>query len=748
MEKSNKIKSLLNNTYNQLKTLVGEEDERVHIQFLVVCSILAFVSLAMTVMNLITDWRMLMWSTLVFGIANIINVFLIYKKGVTEMIGKFLFGAEFLALFTFFVVVGEPEGFSAIWAAMLPSCGLLLYKAKKGSFIVLIEFIILIFFFWTPVGRSLLQYDYTESFMERFPLLYSAFYIVGIFFEFVRQLTQSELVIAKNKYHDLYDDEAYRAKVEKTKNYEIIDVLASEYSIVAYVNLVTEEIERFTIDKSSKDFFQPLIDADAKFPEVFKKYVEEFILEEDQLAVIKSGEKHHVMEKLQTEKTYVINFRAKNNGDPHYCEMKYVKVDDITQSPTKFVLAIADRDHIIRHEQERNVQLKVARDKAEAASKAKSTFLFNMSHDIRTPMNAIIGFTDIAKRNVNNPEKVSEYLEKVAISSENLLNLVNDVLDMSRIESGKVDINLREKNIMEFIKELETMVVPSAEEHKINLKVVTRNILDDNVLADDVRLNETMVNVISNAIKYTKAGGNVIVTIEQLPDEKEGCATLKFIVKDTGIGMSQEFLGHIYDTFSRENSSTVSGVQGTGLGMSIVKRLVDLMEGTINITSQKDVGTTVEIKISFERVKVSNTEDAKIEDNAVSEKSLNGVKALLVEDNELNREIAREILMEEGMIIEDAEDGSIAVEMLKEKGPSYYDMILMDIQMPTMDGYTATKTIRAMDDEGFKTIPIIAMTANAFEEDRKYALSIGMNAHLAKPINPALVISTLKDFVK
>lgn len=516
---------------------------------------------------------------------------------------------------------------------------------------------------------------------------------------------------------------------------------------------------------------------------------------------------------------------------------------------------------------------------AQHANRAKTTFLNNMSHDIRTPMNAIIGFTSLVAAHIDNTEQVRGYLTKIATSSNHLLSLINDVLDMSRIESGKVKIEEKECSLPEMLHDLKTIVQADIMSKQLDFYIDTVDVVNENVLCDRLRLNQVLLNLLSNAMKFTKPGGMVSVRILQKRNAPEGYAAYEFQVKDTGIGMSPEFLKNVFEPFERERTSTVSGIQGTGLGMAITRNIVDMMGGTVTVDSEVGKGTTFTVSLQFKtsscpvrqetipqlqglralvvdddfntcssvtkmlasiglrpdwttsgkeavlRVKLAGEqedeyavyiidwlmpdmngievvrrirgmigEDTPIivltaydwsdieeearkagvtafcskpiflselrevlespfasgnQDEASQETfSFQGKNILLVEDNELNQEIAVEILQETGFVMDVADDGSAAVERMREAEPGQYDLILMDIQMPIMDGYEATRQIRALEDPDIAGIPIIAMTANAFEEDKKTALEVGMNGHIAKPIDVPVLLELLWEIVK
>ena len=415
---------------------------------------------------------------------------------------------------------------------------------------------------------------------------------------------------------------------------------------------------------------------------------------------------------------------------------------------SKQLLSITERANQELAEQE--AILEVALAEAQRANVAKTTFLNSMSHDIRTPMNAIIGFTSLAVTHIDDQERVKSYLDKILTSGKHLLSLINDILDMSRIESGKVRIEETEVSIPEIIHDLKTIVQADVKEKQLSFKVET-DVANETILCDKLRLNQVLLNLLSNAVKYTRPGGSVSFRVVQTDDAPEGYASYQFRVKDTGIGMSKEFLAHLFEPFEREQTATVSGIQGTGLGLSITKNLVDMMHGTITVTSEAGKGSEFVVSFRFrvkdapEEVEPEKTglEKTGPEEEAPDARFLIGKKILLVEDNELNQEIAQTVLEGIGLVIDTAGDGTEAVAAMKEAPAGTYDLILMDIQMPVMDGYEAARTIRAMEDPAKASIPIVAMTANAFEEDRQRAVDAGMNDHIAKPIDVPKLMETL-----
>lgn len=395
--------------------------------------------------------------------------------------------------------------------------------------------------------------------------------------------------------------------------------------------------------------------------------------------------------------------------------------------------------------QELNAKLQIAAENAESANRAKSTFLFNMSHDIRTPMNAIIGYADLASRHSDDPAKLKKYMENIQVCGQNLLMLLNNVLNLARIENDKTEMEYSVSDIEKDFRNCLAMFRNQADSKGQTLTVTTQ-LPYPYIYADIPHLTEVCTNLVSNAVKYTGAGGTIRCGVTQKPGEKEGWCDTVVTVADNGIGMSQEFQKHIFEPFERERTSTVSKVEGSGIGMGIVKKLVELMGGTVEVESKIGVGSTFTVTIPC-RIASEDEIQAKREINPSDQKCLCGTRILLTEDNDLNAEIATELLQEEGCTVDRAKDGVECVDMLEKAANGTYQLILMDVQMPVMNGYDATKKIRRMDDPQKANIPIVAMTANAFSEDKQVALDAGMNDHIAKPINMSVLVPTLRKYL-
>ena len=396
-----------------------------------------------------------------------------------------------------------------------------------------------------------------------------------------------------------------------------------------------------------------------------------------------------------------------------------------------------------KKDREQKRQLEQAAEAACAANRAKSTFLFNMSHDIRTPMNAIIGYSELAARHLNEPEKLEKYMKNIQGCGKSLLSLLDNVLDLARIENSKTVIENGISNVEEDFSTCVMMFGHDAAQKGLQLtKAAT--ILYPYVYVDAPHLSEVLINILSNAVKYTGTGGQIRCELRQTPANENGRCDMTITVADTGIGMSEEYQKHIFEPFSRERTSTISRVEGSGLGMGIVKKLVDLMGGTVSVSSSLGKGScftvTIPCRVASQEEALPKSVDAAMEEQ---KKKLKGKRILLAEDNNLNAEIATELLQDEGFVVERASDGVVCVEMLEKAPEHYYDLVLMDIQMPVMDGYDATVRIRRMQNPAKAGVPIIAMTANAFSEDKNRALAVGMNDHVAKPIDMNVLLPVI-----
>ena len=466
--------------------------------------------------------------------------------------------------------------------------------------------------------------------------------------------------------------------------------------------------------------------------------------------------KLHTVEQGDPEKNYLeeIQVNEQREWDFEYVHLRTgekrrfhnIAMGSEVNGKKKYILVMSDRTA----DWKMNQALSEAVRAAETANRAKSTFLSNMSHDIRTPMNAIIGFTTLAVSNIDDKKRVRDYLGKILSSSNHLLSLINDILDMSRIESGKIHLEETEVSLSDVLHDLKTIISGQIYAKQLDLYMDAMDVKDEDVYCDKTRLNQVLLNLLSNAVKFTPAGGTVSVRLKQFPGTVKDSGLYEIRVKDNGIGMSKEFVKKIFSPFERERTSTVSRTQGTGLGMAITKNIVDMMGGTIDVQTEQGKGTEFIVCLPF-RIQSEKHHTEKIAEDTIlpaAGSDFRGKRILLVEDNELNSEIAVELLNAYGFVVDTAENGAEAVEKVKNSTPGNYDLVLMDVQMPVMNGYEATKQIRALNDPALAGITILAMTANAFDEDRKKALECGMNGFLSKPIVIEELIGTLQKNIE
>jgi signal transduction histidine kinase/ActR/RegA family two-component response regulator len=557
------------------------------------------------------------------------------------------------------------------------------------------------------------------------------------------------------------DEEIREERESRLRSFGIISALSEEYDVIFYVDPESGDYELYSEKNSESDNGYGIIKGKDFF---FENNIEgrNSIFEPDRERARLFYQRENLKKAFEESDEISIDLRLVLTGEPVWYRHKLVKIKDYSGN-TRLIVGIRNIQAEKKAELDREINLELIsrqRDElekqqkilekalhdSEVAGKSKSDFLFNMSHDIRTPMNAIIGFTDMAIKNVDDKNKVVDYLSKVKVSSNHLLKLINEVLDMSRIENGRVLIDESPEDVFSFGTHILAILGSVFEDNNLTFDVNYREITHGKVYADRLHVDQIFINILSNAIKYTRSGGKVSLDITEIEPKKEGNARFSYVIEDNGIGMKPEFLEHVFESFSREESATKSGVQGTGLGMAITKSLVDILGGTIDIESERGVGTKVFVELEYRICEDDvNGETADI-GAPIDANVLVGKRVLVVDDNELNREITKEILEEYGLMVEEAEDGDVAVSKVQLSPVRYYDYVLMDIQMPHLDGYKATRLIRSSQDGRFANLPIIAMTANAFDEDKQKAIAAGMNAHIAKPVDVDMLIKTLCTF--
>lgn len=665
-----------------------------------------------------------------------------------------------------------------------------------------------------------------------------------------------------------------RLREENEKHHaELIQALSEDYSLVCFFDLCTEIGNTLRISEKTKEEQTAIFSDNITFTKSITDYIEAFVYKEDQERLKTSLSLENLKKELSSKNTVYINYRVNNEKEYEYFQIKIVRIGN-WEKGNSIVVGFKSVDEEIRQEMEKKSLIEEALVQANKANKAKSTFLSNMSHDIRTPMNAIVGFTSLAIEHIEQKNRVEDYLNKIMLSGNHLLNLLNDILDMSHIENNKMVLTESECSLSDIFHNLCDILQADVRAKHFNFTVNSIGIKNEKIICDKLRINQVLLNILSNSIKYTLDGGEITVTATEKADPSGDKSEYTFVIADTGIGMSEEFLQRIFEPFERERNTTLSGIQGTGLGMPITKKIVDMMEGTIDVKSKKGVGTEMTLVFTFPVVKDSESFDIPAlkdsralivngdqetceriseileqagmradwtmsEKNAVirarqarenndkfdvyiidHSEDINGIeiarklrqeeyaadsiiiltaydsteiedeiaearittlcrkplfaadvrkallssiacsnkinskqnvmrngRILLVEDNELNYEIAIAILSGAGYTVEYAENGQVAVEMVKKSQPGYYQVILMDIQMPIMNGFEASKEIRKLDNKELASIPILAMTANAFEEDKREALKCGMNGHIAKPIDVKNLFEVLDDIL-
>ena len=667
---------------------------------------------------------------------------------------------------------------------------------------------------------------------------------------------------------------------EKDKHQiELIYALSIEYNLVCYFDLDTGKGNSLRVGDCEDHVLEDIFTGDLSLEKCIENYINACVYADDREVLRQAACRERLEKELSGKKMCFVNYRTHCGGEIRYFQMLAVRAGEWEKN-RGIVLGFRSVDEEIRSEMEKKALLEDALSQANRANEAKSVFLSNMSHDIRTPMNAIIGFTTLAISHIDHKEHVEMYLQKIMTSGNHLLSLINDILDMSRIESGKMHLEEKPCSLPDILHNLRSIMQVDIHAKQLELYMDAKDIRNEDIYCDGLRLNQVFLNLMSNAVKYTDPGGKVIVKAAEKEGAPEGFANYEFHIIDTGIGMSEEFLEHIFEPFERERNSTISKIQGTGLGMSITKNIVDMMQGTIEVKSRKGEGTECIVSFTFRlyngkkdpgiipelkdlralvvdsdfnacdsvssmlqqiglraewtmsgkeailrtrqaimrkdnyrvyiidwtlpdmngievtrRIRKESGKDtpivvltaydwSEIEDEALeagvtafcskplflselrgclnsilNTETESGVlgsasqepdkgRILLTEDNELNQEIATAILEGAGFTIEIAENGQVAVDMLSRSQPGYYQMILMDVQMPVMNGYEATRIIRKLENRKLASIPILAMTANAFEEDKQEALRSGMNGHIAKPINIEILMQELDKVLK
>lgn len=537
-----------------------------------------------------------------------------------------------------------------------------------------------------------------------------------------------------------FSREPFAANKNKKMVDRILSAVTDDFVFLVEVDVKTRIEKIFFVSKGPHPQWSDK--KNIKYDESIKEYADVVVAPEDRKRFLEVTEFNALMEYFKNnDNEFIIEYDVIVNGGRRRYQGKFTLSPQDPEG-AKIYVGVRDTTLIEEERTEYNRKLMSALAQAEEANKGKSYFLFNMSHDIRTPLNAIIGYSELAKNHLDEKEVLDDYIYKIQTCGRQLLGLIGDVLDMAKIESGNLEISEKPCLCQDLMSDIMISVNESAKKKGLEFEA-SGNACHSTILCDKVKVQKILLNILSNAVKYTPKGGKISLSVQEKIREDEGLSDFTFVVKDNGIGISKEFLPYIFNSFSRERNATISGVSGTGLGMTITKRLVDAMGGKIEVESQQNMGTTVTVSITFSRLVGLEEKQEEI----IPDAFLKDIRVLLVEDNEINGEIASEMLRELKVNVDLVTNGKECIDALLEKDAGYYDLVLMDIQMPVMDGYEATRIIRRFSDKDKRLIPVIAMTANAFEEDKQKAFQSGMNGHLAKPVEMRHLIQALKSAI-
>ena len=530
---------------------------------------------------------------------------------------------------------------------------------------------------------------------------------------------------------------------EYMRRFETIEGLSIDYESIFYADLEADSLTPYRMSHRVIPPVEPECRF-ADFEKIHDDFVQQWVLPEDRVLLGDTVRPEAIRTKLSVEKSFYINYRILEEGRIKYQQLRVVDVSKKGRG-AQIVLGYRNVDQEMVREMNRKKVLEDTLKKAEAAIAAKNAFLDNMSHDIRTPMNAIVGFTALAKKYIEDPEKAKEYLEQIEVSNGQLLLILTDVLELTKLEAGGGGIEEEPCKLSSLVYEVLAELQQEAHKKDIVLTDDLSGMMHDEVLSDDAKIREILIRLLDNAVKYTPCGGSVTVSVTEKENILTDYALYQFIVADNGIGIGKEFLTHIFEPFEREKNTTMGSVPGSGLGLVIVKSIVEVMGGNIQAESTCSEGSRFTVSLTLRRKNAQGrTGGIPTLTAGISGKQ----KILLVEDNEINREIEIELLESDGFVVETAENGQIAVDMVTQSQAGTYGLVLMDIQMPVMDGYQAARAIRKLEDPQLAEIPIIALSANALEEDKKRAMESGMDAHMAKPLNVHLLEELLRKILQ
>lgn len=568
-----------------------------------------------------------------------------------------------------------------------------------------------------------------------------------------REMEAKNTIIRENRRREQYlqkqiDDYSQELRIvnqEQLRRLELIEGLSIDYESIFYVDLDGNWMKAYRIGRRFKQKFSQNGQV-CTFEGFDSDYINKWVHPDDRGLLYGVANPDYIRKRLCENKTFHINYRICQDGKTAYIQLRVVNVSTGGRI-SQVVMGYRDVDSEIIQEMKQRQMLTEALNEANMANKAKTLFLSNMSHDIRTPMNAIVGFTSLIKRNLEDKAKISGYLDMISASSDQLLQLLSGVLEISRLESGKVRVEEEECSLTEIARQVQTDFLPRAAAKNIAFSLDLSRLEHEIVNTDKLKLTQILVYLVDNAMKYTPKDGQVAISVveEAAKEPQRSHAVYQFIVEDNGIGIGENLLEQIFEPFEREKNTTSSGIHGTGLGLAIAKDLAELIGGKMAVSSVVGEGSKFTLTLSL-YMKADSADHAN--DGDMAEDGAMPKKILVVDDNEINLEIESEILMDEGFFVDTAEDGSIAFEKIKHAAPGDYDLILMDIQMPVMDGYHATRAIREIDNPALAEIPIIALSANTFEEDKQLAIESGMNAHLPKPLDMGRLYEMMRRFYK
>ena len=534
---------------------------------------------------------------------------------------------------------------------------------------------------------------------------------------------------------------------ENIRRAKVIEGLSVDFTSIYLLNIDTGTMRPYRL---KNDNFKKLSEdlGNEDWRNILPEYAKRYVYCEDREFFMKEISTERIKQRIEKESSYTINYRCiDKEGNTIHMELSIVMIHDETHHVVMGYRDITEQIKRVQNELEEKLNMEIQLEREKHANEIKSSFLFSISHDIRTPMNAIMGFTALAQRHINEPKLLESYLNKLNESNHHMLALIDDLLEMSKIEYGRIELKTEVCNLSEQLNIVLDMFNIKANEKSINIKK-TFELPEQEVYVDSLRFRRIMSNLMSNAIKFTPNNGLIEVMARQKRISPSGYARFEFSVSDNGIGMTEEFMQKMFEAFEREETSTQSGYIGTGLGLTITKKLLDIMGGSIRFKSKKGKGTTFTVDLPLKLVN-KNIEESNTDLNITTEHKLNDKhRILLVEDIEVNRMLAETILNESGFLVESVPDGCDAVEAIKNKPEGYYDLVLMDIQMPIMNGYEATRSIRSLGRKDTNTLPIIALSANAREQDKQMSLQSGMNSHVAKPFDVAHLIATINEYIE